>query len=144
MTLYFCETTASERSSLLCRWAERLFAQGRKVLVLVDSTPGAHYIDQMLWTFSQSSFIPHGVVGNEAREAGGEPVLIVFEERAIEGFDALLCDCAASVEFMAGFETAVHFVVRDDEELRGRSRTLWQKARDAGLNTVHVPYGKRV
>lgn len=139
MTLYFVETTIAEQRELLCQWAERLSAEKKRVQIVVDSTPAAQFIDQLLWTFSQSSFLPHLIFG-PGKEDPVEPVLITIGEVPLAGIDALLCDAPVGFEFMAGFETVVHFVLRDDAEKRGESRLLWQKARDMNSNPVHVSY----
>ncbi|MFZ2447538.1 MAG: DNA polymerase III subunit chi [Syntrophobacteraceae bacterium] len=142
MPLLFVETSVSEQRVELCRHADRLFGEGRKVEIVVDSTSAAQYIDQLLWTFSQASFVPHAVFNPETGGPGDEPVLICIGERLIEGFDALLCDAPVGLEFMGRFETAVHFVLRDDPERRQQSRLLWQKARDLGLSPVHISYAR--
>jgi DNA polymerase-3 subunit chi len=90
-----------------------LFSEGRKIQIAVDSTSAAQLIDQMLWTFSQSSFIPHAFAGPENRDIPDEPVLIVIGEKRLEGFDALLCDAPVGLEFLCLFETAIHFILRD-------------------------------
>jgi DNA polymerase III subunit chi len=138
MPLYFVETGVSEQRTLLCRWAERLWSEGRRVQVAVDSTPAAQFIDQMLWTFSQPAFVPHAIFSPEEQERQVEPVLIAIGQERIEGFDALVCDAPVSLDFMRLFETAVHFVLRDDEGRRQDSRILWQRAKDSGLNPVHI------
>ncbi len=140
MPLYFVETAVTEQRTLLCRWAERLWNEGRRVQIVVDSTPAAQFIDQVLWTFSQPAFVPHAIFGPEEEGDRMEPVLIVVGEERIEGFDALVCDAPVSLDFMRLFEAAVHFVLRDDPERRQESRILWQKAKDSGLNPVHVAY----
>ena len=48
MSLYFVETTAAEQRELLCRWTERFYGQKRKVQIVVDSTPAAQFIDQLV------------------------------------------------------------------------------------------------
>ncbi len=140
MPLYFVETSVSEHRGLLCRYADRLFTEGRRVEIVVDSTSAAQFIDQMLWTFSQSSFVPHALAGPEKGDIPDEPVLIVIGQKRLAGFDALLCDSAATLDFMSLFETAYHFVLLDDAENRQESRLLWQEARELGMNPVHVPH----
>lgn len=140
MPLYFVETTVSEQRMVLCRWADRLFLEGRRVQILVDSTPAAQFLDQALWTFSQASFLPHAVFNPERDEPQEEPVLIVIGPRKLSGFDVLLCDCPTGLEIMVQFETVVHFVLRDDAERRQGSRLLWQEAKERGLQLVHVAY----
>ncbi len=141
MTIYFVESSASEQRELLCRWAEKFSASGERVQVVVGSTQGAQFIDQLMWTFSQSGFIPHSILGGEQPDLL-ESVIIVIGEKHIDGFRTVICDMQAGLDFMMGFETAVHFILRDDEERRQESRQLWRKAKDAGLNVVHVPYGR--
>ena len=140
MSIYFVETTAAEQREFLCRWTERFYMEDRRVRIVVDSMQAAQLIDQLLWTFSQASFIPH-MISSPGSTPPAEPVLITTEEFQGAGFETVICDCPADLEFMSRFETSVHFIVRDDTERRQQSRILWQKARDSGFNPVHVPYG---
>ena len=142
MSIYFVETTVAEQNELLCRWTERFYMEKKLVQVMVDSMAAAQFIDQLLWTFSQASFIPH-VIFSQGNALPAEPVLITAGEFQAAGFEAVICDCPADLEFMSRFETAVHFILRDDAERRQQSRNLWQKARDSGINPVHVPYGRQ-
>ena len=139
MTVYFVETSVAEQRGLLCQWTERLSAGEKRVQIVVDSTPSAQVIDQLLWTFSQSSFIPH-LIYADGQQKLIEPVVITIGETRLAGFTAVVCDIPVSLEFMAGFETVVHFVLRDDPEKKRESRLLWQKARDMNMNPVHIAH----
>ena len=141
MTIYFAETTVAGQRELLCRWTERFYTEKRRVRIRVDSMVAAQFIDQLLWTFSQSSFIPH-LIFSPGGMPPEVPVVITPGEFQLEGFDALVCDWPADLEFMSGFDVSVHFILRDDSQRRQQSRVLWQKARDLGLGPVHVPYGE--
>ena len=142
MSIYFAETTVAEQSELVCRWTERFYMEKKRVQIVVDSTAAAQLIDQLLWTFSQASFIPHMIFS-----PGGvppvEPVLITAAEFQVAGFGALVCGRPADLEFMTRFETAVHFIFKDHTEQLQQSRILWQRARDSGINPVYVPYGRQ-
>ncbi len=132
----------AEQSELLCRWTERFYMEKKRVQIVVDSTAAAQLIDQLLWTFSQASFIPH-IIFSPGGAPPAEPVLITASEFQVVGFGALVCGRPADLAFMTRFETAVHFILRDDTERLQQSRTLWQSARDSGINPVHVPYGRQ-
>ena len=41
---------------------------------------------------------------------------------------------------MLRYEYVVHFVLLDDPEKRQDSRSLWQRLRDQGIRTTHIPY----
>ncbi|SPJ16276.1 DNA polymerase III chi subunit [Syntrophobacter sp. SbD2] len=142
MSIYFAETTVAEQSELICRWTERFYMEKKRVQIVVDSTAAAQLIDQLLWTFSQSSFIPHKIF-SPGGAPSAEPVLITAAEFQVAGFGALVCGRPADLEFMTRFETAVHFILRDNTERLQQSRTLWQIARDSGINPVHVPYRRQ-
>jgi DNA polymerase-3 subunit chi len=141
MAVYFVETTAAEQRHLLCRWTERFYMEKKRVQVLVESMAAAQLVDALLWTFSQPSFIPHLILSRTG-DPPEEPVIVTPEPVRIRGFETLVCDCPADVDFMGGFESAVHFILKDDPERTKKSREIWQEAREAGLNPVHVPYVK--
>lgn len=139
-SIYFVETTGDRQRDLVCRWTERFYSERKRVRIVVDSMAAAQLIDQLLWTFSQSSFIPHAIFNPGAAQPE-EPVLITPGEFRADGFDAVVRDSQADLEFMSLFESAVHFIVDDDPERKRLSRVLWLRARDAGLSPIHVPSG---
>ncbi|MGV8074294.1 MAG: DNA polymerase III subunit chi [Syntrophobacteraceae bacterium] len=142
--IYFVETRAEEQRSLLCRWVECLYEVGKRIQVVADLMMAAQHLDQLLWTFSQGSFVPHRILAQGASEQIMDPVVITIGEVHLPGFDILVCDSPAHLEFMSLYPATLHFVLQDDEERRGESRLMWQIARDKGHNVQHLPYGSSV
>ncbi len=139
--LYFVETRAAEQRALLCEWVEFHYESGRKVQVLTDSTLAAQHLDRMLWTFSQSSFIPHRIHTPADEESEDEePVIISVGEVFQSGVEVLVCDVPASLHFMERYPLVVHFIVQDEPERLQSSRLLWQQAREKKMKLQHVPY----
>jgi DNA polymerase III subunit chi len=143
-SIYFVEMRMSDQRDVLCRWVEHYYDQGVRTQVLAESTLTAQHLDQLLWTFSQPSFIPHRIVGSFDGTEPREPVVITVGEIHLPGFPVLLCDAPAQVDFMERYELAVHFVVLGDEEQRQESRLLWQSGKDRGLKLRHVPFSKNM
>jgi DNA polymerase-3 subunit chi len=141
-SIYFVETRSGEQKDHLCRWTERLYLERKRVRIVVDSMAAAQLIDQLLWTFSQSSFIPHAILTSGPVPAE-EPVVITPGRFPLEDFHAVVCDSEVDLEFMGRFETAVHFILDDDPERKQQSRRLWLRARESGLNPIHVPYERK-
>lgn len=141
--LYFVETKMADQKSLLCRWVEHYYEQGLRAQVLTDSTLAAQSLDQLLWTFSQPSFIPHRIVGAPDGAAPREPVIITVGEAPVPGYPILLCDAPADLDFMGRFDLAIHFVVIDDEARRQASRDLWQSGKERGLDLRHMKPAKQ-
>jgi hypothetical protein len=67
-------------------------------------------------------------------------VVITVGEKRLEGFKVLIHDGATNLDFSAGYPVCIHFVLRDDPERLQDSRLLWQRARERGFRTHHIPY----
>lgn len=138
--IYFVETDSGEQRRLLCQWVESFFEQGCRVHVIAGSTMAAQHLDQLLWTFSEGSFVPHRILSSGRAESIVEPVAITSVGAPLEGFDAVVFDGDMDLDVASHYETAVHFVLRDDAEKRQESRLLWQAARDGGFDARHTPH----
>ena len=64
------------RQRLACRVAEKAWRRGARVYVRLDTPAEAQRFDELLWTFAQNSFVPHGLVSGDEEEDRGQPVLI--------------------------------------------------------------------
>jgi DNA polymerase-3 subunit chi len=51
--------------TLACRVTEKAFQAGHQVYIRCSSVEQAKTLDQLLWTFSQNSFVPHSINGTD-------------------------------------------------------------------------------
>lgn len=65
---------ANGREQLACRIAEKAYRLGHGVYIHTQSPQQAQQMDQLLWTFKQNSFVPHGIVGDSPDPTA--PILI--------------------------------------------------------------------
>lgn len=142
-TIYFVETKTGEQPLAVCYWVEHFHDQGKRVQVLAGSSPAAQNLDQLLWTFAQGSFIPHRIWAAGSPGEPVEPVIITIGELPLRDAAALVCDGPAGFDFILGYQWVVHFVLLDDAERRQESRSLWQRLRERGMRTIHVPYAPK-
>jgi len=49
-----------------CRLTEKAFKQGYKILILGQNTQQLHSLDEKLWNFKDTSFIPHELVNTDS------------------------------------------------------------------------------
>jgi DNA polymerase IIIc chi subunit len=151
--IYFVETTTSDRRMSVCQWVDTFYEQGRRVQVVTDSTSAAQHLDQMLWTFAQGSFIPHRIYqADRAANTDGspnpyateteimEPVVLTIGNELAPGYEVVVADSPADLDFLLRYQIAVHFVLLDSAEQRQESRLLWQRARDQGVEVEHIPH----
>lgn len=69
-----------------CRVAEKAFQQGLSVVLRTGTADRARSLDDMLWTFSGASFVPHAL----AEEATPEVTVILDAECADHSADLLI------------------------------------------------------
>ncbi|WP_375270510.1 DNA polymerase III subunit chi, partial [Sphingomonas sp.] len=74
MKVDFYHLTTSPLERVLPRIAERVLAEGGRLLVVEADPARRAALDKLLWSYAPDSFLPHGVAGS-AQDAE-QPVLI--------------------------------------------------------------------
>jgi DNA polymerase-3 subunit chi len=114
-----------------CRLAEKAYEQGLRVAVRTASAAETAEFDELLWTFADRSFVPHGVWPTEPDLAAATPVLVGSSALPASHRDVLINLAAdAPADFSA--YARVCEVVGGDEEARKAARHRWRAYRDAG------------
>ncbi len=90
------EEAAYDRLALACRIAEKAYDGGHRVYIHCADAEQARRMDELLWTFKQNSFVPHGPagaddpspvqVGHHGEAAGHEDVLINLSDEVPQFF----------------------------------------------------------
>jgi DNA polymerase-3 subunit chi len=119
------------RQSCLCRVVEKATRKGLRVWIHAPASAAA--IDDRLWSFSQGSFVPHELAGDEADPecpvliGGGEPT----DDRQV-----LINDHDEIPPFASRFERIAE-VVGAEPEGRKRARERFRQYRDQGHEMHH-------
>lgn len=131
---FYLVSASDERTRLrtACRLAEKAYDQGLSVTVLARNPAEATAFDEMLWTFSDRAFVPHGLCPAEETVAEATPVLISSGELPASHHDVLI-NLGAEVpdDFVA--YGRICEVVASDKRSRGDARKRWRLYRDAGV-----------
>lgn len=132
---------APDRRSRLvaaCRLAEKAYDQGLKVAVRTSSPAETAEVDELLWTFADGSFIPHGVWPAEPDFAAVTPVLVGMNALPESHRDVLInLGADAPADFSA--YARVCDVVGGDEDGKQSGRRRWRTYRDAGCTPILHP-----
>ena len=114
-----------------CRLAEKAYDQGLRVAVRTGSAAETAELDELLWTFADRSFVPHGVWPTDPETAGATPVLVGSSALPPTHRDVLInLGADAPADFSA--YARVCEVVGGDEEAKQAARHRWRTYRDAG------------
>ena len=128
------------RLRLACRIVDKATETDQNVFIYATSDVDARKLDELLWTFSQGSFIPHRVVREGADAAPVEPVVIGLNRAPLGERWDLMINLATDVpEFFSRYRRVAE-VVDGNAARRAQSRDRFRFYRDRGytLNTHQV------
>lgn len=131
---YIVGAAGDARLRVACRIAEKAMQRDLRVFIRPADGGEARQLDELLWTFSEGSFVPHRIVepGAEAAAEPAEPVLIGLEAGAVGGHWDLLINLSGDVPECFSRYARVAEVVDADPERRQQGRERYRYYRDRG------------
>ncbi|MCH9672728.1 MAG: DNA polymerase III subunit chi [Gammaproteobacteria bacterium] len=139
---YILEAEGDEaRGHTACRLAERAWKAGNRVFLRADSARAVTWLDELLWTFRQDSFVPHACAQPTTRDNSSEsdtlePVLIGLEEATQPPADVLI-NLGEDVPLRVADYARVAEIITADEGIRQQGRERFRFYRDRGCE-VHT------
>jgi DNA polymerase III subunit chi len=123
------------RLRFACRLAEKAWMQRHRVRVQFDPGDELEAFDQMLWTFSDRSFVPHRRAGapDDAPAPAPPPVVIADTAQGDPADGDLIINLAAGVPPAFEEWTRVAEVVDSDAGCRQRGRERFRAYRERGI-----------
>ena len=106
--------------------AEKALSRGHQIFVQVKDEAAATALHDSLWTFRETSFLPHAIAGTD----DGEPLVIGWDDPPIEHDDVLINTTGACRSFCAFWPLGE--IVAPDAATLEASREAWRFYRDRG------------
>jgi DNA polymerase-3 subunit chi len=117
--------TAASRFS--CSIANKAFAQGNSVYIMTADQEQAAKLDDLLWTFQDTSFLPHAQL-----HAGDAPVLIGWPGVTAPATDVLINLTDNVPEQINSFDRIIE-IVADTPPGREQGRARYKQYREQGF-----------
>ena len=123
------------RQLLACKLAEKAWRLDNSVYIHTRDRADAERLDELLWTFRDGSFVPHGLAGGDDGTESS-PIVIGCEPDRVDNRDLLINLGDEIPAFAKGFPRVAELVT-SDENCRTLSRKRYSTYRDQGheLNT---------
>ena len=125
---YHLERSPLER--VLPGLLEKTLKKGWKALIRTRERGRADDLDQLLWTYRDDSFLPHGLAAEPLAER--QPVLITTDEANANGAEALFLLDGAEPGSLAGFERCIILFEGRDETALALARSRWKTLKADG------------
>ena len=131
------EKSPASRFKLACRIVEKAYRLGHRVYVRTGNADDTSVLDDLLWTFSQNSFVPHQLSAEiDSRES---PVFIGEHPPAAEGADVVISVADDPVSDFTAYPRIVEIVGwADDEKASGRNRFRYYREHGVEPNTHRI------
>ena len=123
---------ARSRLTTACRLAEKAFEQGRRVTVRTSGPGETAEVDDLMWTFSDRSFVPHGVWPADPEFAAATPVMIA-NGALPEAHRDVLINLGADVPSAFSSYARICEIVAGDDDSKRLGRLRWRDYKAAGL-----------
>lgn len=131
---YILSTSSEEERHLYaCRLIEKAFHQGQRLYIHVTDEAHARIIDDLLWAFRDTSFVPH-VIGND----NTQPITIGFADRPVE--DRIVINLSDKIPLISEKMTRLIEILPKDGPitLAGRERYKHYQQQQFEINTHKI------
>jgi DNA polymerase-3 subunit chi len=118
-----------QRCAFACRLTEKAYLRNLSIVILNESLADAEKLDEMLWTFSDRSFVPHKVSVDERSLDPKTPVHLVLDITPAPAAD-LLVNLAPRLPAEMQRYARIAEIVDADEERRRLGRERFKAYRD--------------
>ena len=118
---------AEARLSVAARLTEKALGRGHRVFINCDSREQLDTLDDYLWRFKPSSFVPHCPASRDAEVQ----VVLGFDNAPGSHNDVLINLALAPPSFFARFERVAEVVTQDEDSLQAL-RDAWRHYKDRG------------
>jgi len=134
------EDSAQALERFACRLAEKAHAEGHRIYVHAGSDEQIEAMDKLLWTFRQSSFVPHCTAAALAADDQLTPV-VVGTGAPPPGFDDLLVNIGGDTAgFFSRFQRH-NEIIAPAAVAEARNLYRFYKDRGYALTTHKIPAG---
>ena len=135
MDLLFYHLERSPLSRVLPDLLQKSMSRGWRAVVETQPFERVEALDQMLWTFEDDSFLPHGIAGQPDGDL--QPILLTDTSDNPNNADIRFFVDGGEVLKHKGYERLVYLFNGNDMEALTRARREWKSAKDAGIDMTY-------
>ncbi|MCW9088082.1 MAG: DNA polymerase III subunit chi [Gammaproteobacteria bacterium] len=134
------DPAADARQRFACRLAEKAWQQGHQVYIHTGDPVLSARLDDLLWTFRQGSFVPHGLDDDPASD---EVAIHIGHGEEPRHHDEVLINLGQDLPlFFSRFRRVAEVVDSNEENRRaGRERFRFYRDRGYALQSHSIKHG---
>ena len=112
---------------VLPKLCEKAYATGKRIKILLGNEERVEFINSLLWTYAEDSFLPHGSKKDGFVE--NQPIFIsASEENEIQAQLLILTDGATpGLDVLSQYERILNIFDGNDENALNQARVYWKE-----------------
>ena len=130
VNISFYHLTSTPMQRALPKLLEKIVGSGHRALVVTSSEEEAEQLNQLLWTYDQDSFLPHGSLKDGRAE--DQPILLSSEAKPLNNANILLITHGQMAGQTERFERVLGMFDGNNAEAVAAARTRWTVYKNAG------------
>ncbi len=116
---------------------ERCIERDWKVVVQTDSSGHIDILDELLWTFRDESFLPHGSDDEASSQAQQHPIWITDTTSNPNGANVRFVVNGAIPAGADGYDRLIYMIDGRDEDAVASARERWKVEKSAGHDLTY-------
>lgn len=128
--IWFYHLTNAPLEKTLPTLVERSRARGWKVAIRAGSSERLAALDDLLWTYDDESFLPHGLASEE--DPASQPVLLTLDDGLPNGAEVLFLTDSAPLPAEWPKERVIMLFDGQDPDAVDQARAAWKQAKGLG------------
>lgn len=128
----------STTDKTLAHLLEKVVSSGHRVLVVCPNAQRAERIDDMLWTYKEESFLPHGLE-SDGVHLEKQPILVTTKPENANGADVLVTVSGAQGGSAHDYTRAID-IFEGHENQVAKARERWKLYKDAGFELSYFEH----
>jgi len=142
MTEIYFYSDAIDKLQVTCKLCVKAVGQGARLIVYTQDKQMLEKLDMLLWTFQQTSFLPHCFINDETAIVRGTPVVLSDRVVRDQGYTMLLNlhgECPADLE---SFQRVIEIASQSPDD-KASARTRYRNYQQAGYTVQHYKLDNR-
>jgi DNA polymerase-3 subunit chi len=119
----------------------KAYENGHKIVIKTGSAEAIETLDQLLWTYQEHSFLPHGA-GKDAN-AADQPVWITDSDENPNNADVLILTHGAQSDLIKNFTLCCNLFDGRQPEALQKAREQWKHFQTLGFDMTYWQQGER-
>ena len=140
ISFYLLDNAVNQgKLTLACRLAHKAYRLGRAVYIHTLDAEMSDKLDKLLWTFNQSSFVPHGRLTQTHSEYSNFPVVIGDQQPPESWNDVLISLLDDAPPYYTKFQKVIETVdFNEQEKVLARKRFKFYRLQGHEPSTHHL------